>query len=240
MAHKQFDERLEDLKQSLLGMSHDIEELVARAVSMVGSNPDGYTVSDIAEADKAIDETEVRIEETAIELLALHQPMASNLRELVTILKINNDLERIGDHAENIAQAATRLARIGPAVPIPPELEEMSRMSRAMLRDALDAFVHHNAEEARDVGERDDTVDRLHDSLFRVMVTYMPEHNVSGCLQVILISRNLERIADLATNIGEDVVYMVRGITIRHKGGLIDGTGETAEADATGEAGTDA
>jgi len=95
----------------------------------------------------------------------------------------------------------------------------MSRLSREMLREALDAFVHGNAEEARQVIAKDDRVDRLQDSLFRVMLTHMPESNVSGCLQVILIGRNLERIADLATNISEDVVYMVRGTTIRHQGG---------------------
>ena len=87
-----------------------------------------------------------------------------------------------------------------------------------MLGDALDAFVRQNEEEARNVGARDDHVDQLQDSLFRVMLTHMTEHNISGCLQVILIGRNIERIADLATNIGEDVVYMVRGTTIRHQG----------------------
>ncbi len=219
MPHKYFDERLDDLNGSLLQMSYDIEELVARAVSLVDGGADGVTTEEIVEADRAIDEAEVRIEETTIELLALHQPMARDLRILVTVLKINNDLERIGDHAVNIAEAAERLGRISHEIPIPPELEEMSRIARGMLRDALDAFVHQNAEEARSVGERDDHVDRLHESLFRVMLTHMTEHNISGCLQVILIGRNLERIADLATNIGEDVVYMVRGITIRHKGG---------------------
>lgn len=219
MSHKRFDERQEELKQSLLTMSHDIEALVERAVSLVGGAEIDDEVRAVQDADGEIDRAEVEIEETAIELLALHQPMARDLRVLVTILKINNDLERVGDHAVNIAEAAHRLARLKKPVPIPPELEEMSRMSREMLRDALDAFVHENADEARSVGERDDVVDQLQESLFRVMLTHMTEHNISGCLQVILIGRNLERIADLATNIGEDVVYMVRGQTIRHRGG---------------------
>lgn len=225
MSQKHFSERLAELTERLHRMSHDVEDLVEKAVSLVMGSADGVTAADVVEGDRAIDEAEVAIEETAIELLALHQPMARDLRVLVTVLKINNDLERVGDHAVNIAEASERLAAVRKPVPRPPELEEMSRLARGMLGDALDAFVRRNAEEARDVCGRDDRVDRLQESLFRVMLTHMPEHNLSGCLQVILIGRNLERIADLATNIGEDVVYMVRGITIRHKGGEEEATG---------------
>lgn len=218
MSHKHFDERLEDLKQSLHVMSHDIEKLLARAASLVGSPDVEEDAREVVAADRDIDAAEVDIEETAIELLALHQPMAGDLRVLVTVLKINNDLERIGDHAVNIAEAAARLAGLEKKVPIPPELAEMERIALEMLSDALDAFVHENAEEAAAVGARDDRVDALQDSLFRVMLTHMTEHNISGCLQVILIGRNLERVADLATNIGEDVIYMVEGTTVRHQG----------------------
>lgn len=217
MSHKHFDERLDELTQALHRMSHDIEGLLERAVSLVGQPT--VDAAAIKEGDRAIDEAEVRIEETTIEILALHQPMASDLRVLVTILKINNDLERVGDHAVNIAQAAERLAAEPNPVPVPPELEEMSRLALGMLTDVLDAFVHRSAEEARDVILRDDRVDRMQDSLFRVMLTHMSEHSISGCLQPILIGRNLERVADLATNIGEDVVYMVRGTMIRHLAG---------------------
>lgn len=217
MPQKHFDERLSELQERIHLLSHEIEEMVGRAMSLVLGSPTDVTVESVIEEDAAIDEAEVAIEETTIELLALHQPMASDLRVLVTILKINNDLERVGDHAVNIAEAAQRLASFKKPAPRPPELEEMSRLSREMLRDALDAFVSQNAEQAQSVCVRDDKVDRLQESLFRVMLTHMSEYNISGCLQVILIGRNLERIADLATNIGEDVVYMVRGITIRHR-----------------------
>ena len=229
MPQKHFDERLDDLKERIHVLSHEIEEMVERAVGLVIGDASGVTVEDVVEDDHAVDEAEVAIEEAGIELLALHQPMARDLRVIVTILKINNDLERIGDHAVNIAQAARRLSELRNPVPRPPELEEMSRQARSMLRDALDAFVQQNAEEARAVCARDDQVDRLQESLFRVMLTHMTEHNISGCLQVILIGRNLERIADLATNIGEDVVFMVRGTTIRHRGGQEDHTGEQEE-----------
>ncbi|MFQ5689114.1 MAG: phosphate signaling complex protein PhoU [Gemmatimonadota bacterium] len=225
MSREHFHQRLDELRTRLLHMSRDVEDLVDRSVGLA-TGRGGATTADIVADDRAIDELEVSIEETAIELLALHQPMAGDLRVLVTILKINNDLERIGDHAVNIAEAAERLGRAKRPPPLPPELEEMSDLARGMLRDGLDALVHHSAEEARRVMERDDRVDRLHESLFRVMLTHMTEHNISACLQVILIGRNLERIADLATNIGEDVVYMVRGITVRHGVGADSATGD--------------
>ncbi len=217
MPKEHFDEKLDALIARILHMSKEIEELVETAVALaVGRAADGASPEDVIGGDERIDAEEVEIEESAIELLALHQPMARDLRVIVTILKINNDLERIGDHAVNIAYAVRRIREARRPPPLPPELEEMSRLARGMLRDALDAFVHHNADEARDVLQRDDHVDRLHESLFRVMLTHMTEYTISACLQVILISRNLERIADLATNVGEDVVYMVRGTTIRH------------------------
>lgn len=215
MSHRNFAERLDELTDRLHTMSHDVEQMVRKAVAL-GAASSEEAIQEIRDADQAIDENEVIIEETTIELLALHQPMASDLRVLVTVLKVNNDLERIGDHAVNIAKAFSRLSRRRQKPPIPPELDEMARVAMGMLNDALDAFIARDAELARDVGGRDDRVDRLHESLVRVMLTHMQEYNISACLQVILIGRNLERIADLATNIGEDVFYMVQGRTIRH------------------------
>ena len=235
MPHKHFDERLDELKTSLLQMSSDIEELVEKSVLLAVGKGAELTPQDIIDGDTLIDQAEVAVEELCIELLALHQPMAVDLRVIVTVLKINNDLERIGDHAVNIAEAVDRLKKEGHYVPIPPELEEMGRISLSMLRDALDAFVHHNAEEALEVGERDDRVDRLHESLFRVMLTHMTEYNITSCLQVILIGRNIERIADLAVNIAEDVYYMVRGRTIRHQGGVENGDPDAAATEAEAE-----
>ncbi len=216
MSHKVFQERLERLEGRLLEMSYSVQKLVEEAVSYALTS-DG-SVEAIRAADKAIDAEEVAIEEECIELLALHQPMASDLRLLVTVLKINSDLERIGDHGVNIAEAAERLQRSVQPPAMPPEVAEMSRIALEMLRDAMEALVHRNADEAQSVRARDDRVDSLHESVFRVMLTHMLEANISACLQVILISRNLERIADLATNIAEDVVFMVEGITVRHAG----------------------
>lgn len=216
MSHKVFAERLEGLEGRLLEMSHSVQTLVEDAVRYALTSEG--SVESILEADTRIDSEEVGIEEECIELLALHQPLASDLRLLLTILKINSDLERIGDHGVNIAEAAARLQRSSQPPAMPPEVEEMSRIALEMLRDAMDALVHRNAAEAQAVRARDDHVDALHESVFRVMLTHMLEANISACLQVILIGRNLERIADLATNIAEDVVFMVEGITVRHAG----------------------
>jgi len=225
MSHKVFAERLEGLEGRLLEMSHSVQTLVEDAVRYALTSEG--SVESILEADTRIDSEEVGIEEECIELLALHQPMAGDLRLIVAILKVNSDLERIGDHAVNIAQAAVRLRESTERPPRPPELEEMSRIARSMLRRALDALVHRNAEEAVAVMAEDDRVDGLHDSVFRVMLTHMLEGSLTACLQVILISRNIERIADLATNICEDVIFMVHGTTVRH-GGV-----EAAEAAAS-------
>jgi phosphate transport system protein len=225
MPHKHFDERLAGLEQRLLAMSHRVESLVDEAVSMAMGSGDA-TIDEIYAADREIDSEEVGIEEACIELLALHQPMASDLRLLVAVLKVNTDLERIGDHGVNIAEATGRLRASTDRPPRPPELDEMSRIARSMLRRALDALVHRNADEAATVMAEDDRVDALHESVFRVMLTHMLEGSLTACLQVILISRNIERIADLATNICEDVIFMVRGTTVRHGGA--DPAGGTA------------
>jgi len=214
MPQKHFAQRLTELEQRLLAMSHRVEGLL-RASTELTLRGEGAP-DEIVRGDGEIDAEEVAIEDACIELLALHQPMAGDLRLIVTILKINNDLERVGDHAVNIAEAVARLREARRRPPVPPELEEMSDLATRMLRDALDSLVHRNAEEGHAVGGMDDRVDALHESVFRIMLTHLLEHDVSACLQLILISRNLERVADLATNIGEDVVFMVEGTTIRH------------------------
>jgi len=132
-------------------------------------------------------------------------------------MKISNDLERVGDHAVNIAQAVSFLVQQPPMSPFP-EIEEMARLAREMLSDALDDFVRADARGARDVCRRDDKVDALHESLFRILLTHMMEdpRRIGPSMNLFIVSRNLERVADLATNIAEDVVYMVEGRTIKH------------------------
>lgn len=218
MSHKVFIERLGRLEARLLEMSSTVEGIIkaAMAYALEGEG----TAKEIKRLDDVIDAEEVAIEEEVIELLAVHQPMAVDLRLLVTILKINSDLERVGDHAVNIAKAAEKLRSTPQRPVVPPELSEMSNIALGMLRDALDALVHRNIAEAEDVRTRDERVDQLHESVFRIMLTHMLEANISACLQVILMSRSLERVADLAENVAEDVVFMVKGIMVRHAGPL--------------------
>lgn len=218
MSHKVFIERLGRLEARLLEMSSTVEGIVKSAMDFALEGEG--TAKEIKRLDDVIDAEEVAIEEEVIELLALHQPMAVDLRLLVTILKINSDLERVGDHAVNIAKAAEKLRSTPQRPVVPPELSEMSNIALGMLRDALDALVHRNIAEAEDVRTRDERVDQLHESVFRIMLTHMLEANISACLQVILMSRSLERVADLAENVAEDVVFMVKGIMVRHGGPL--------------------
>ncbi|MEP6745654.1 MAG: phosphate signaling complex protein PhoU, partial [Gemmatimonadota bacterium] len=171
----------------------------------------------VIHGDRAIDAMEMEIEEQCINLLALHQPMARDLRMLTSALKIANDLERVGDHAVNIAQSAERLAQSRPITP-EPEIIEMARLAREMLSDALEAFIRGDAAAGREVCRRDDRVDALHRSVFRILLTHMMEdaHSIGAGMELFLVSRNLERVADLATNIGEDVVFLVEGKSIKH------------------------
>ena len=165
-----------------------------------------------------------------IRLLATQQPMAKDLRLLMAAMKISNDLERVGDHAVNIAQSAERLLKER-LVPPGPEIVEMARLARKMLSDALDAFVRGDPAIGRDICRRDDSVDALHRSVFRIVLTHMAEdpHTISAGMELVLVSRNLERVADLATNIAEDVVFLVEGVTIKHhaeEGGASEGAAD--------------
>ena len=164
-----------------------------------------------------LNDLEVEIEQRAIRLLALQQPMARDLRFIVGTIKVSNDLERVGDHAVNIAESAVRILENSGPVPSS-EIEDMARRARAMLSDALDAFTHGDGALGREVCKADDAVDSLHDSVFRIMLTHMMEdaRRIGPSLELLLVSRNLERVADLATNIGEDAVYLAEGKQIKH------------------------
>ena len=168
--------------------------------------------------DKAVNTLEVEIEQLAVSLLALQQPMARDLRFIVGTIKVSSDLERVGDHAVNIAESAIRLIDDGGAITPSPELEDMARRARSMLADALDAFTRADGTLGRDVCKADDAVDALHNSVFRILLTHMMEdaRTITPSLELLLVSRNLERVADLATNIGEDAVYLAEGKQIKH------------------------
>lgn len=213
---RRFHDELDTLQQRLLEMAGIVEQVIRQASEAVLTR-DESVADQVAAADDRVDELEMEIDERVIELLALQQPMASDLRRIVTANKISNDLERMGDHAVNIAKAARRLSR-APLVPDIRELSEMAEIARGMVSDSLAAYVSRSAGKARMVCITDDKVDDLRDSMYRILVTHMLEDQkrLSGALELLLVSQNLERIADLATNISEDVVFLVEGRTIKH------------------------
>ena len=214
--HRHFHDELSHVKVRLLTMSGEAEAALGLSVeALLERDPD--KAQRVIVGDRVIDSMEVEIEEQCINLLALQQPMARDLRMLTSALKIANDLERVGDHAVNIAQSAERLTQSRPIAP-EPEIIEMARLARDMLSDALEAFLRGDAAAGREVCLRDDKVDALHRSVFRILLTHMMEdpHMIGAGMELFLVSRNLERVADLATNIGEDVVFLVEGKSIKH------------------------
>lgn len=217
IGHRTFHEKLDLLKQRLLAMSQRSEELLQLSVEALLTRDAGKAEA-VLVSDSDIDALEVEIEGLAISLLALQQPMARDLRFIISAIKITSDLERVGDHAVNIAQSTLRMAEMRAELVSPPEIEEMARRARQMLSDALDAVVRLDGVLGRDVCRRDDDVDALHESVFRIMLTHMMENpaTISTALELLLVSRNLERVADLATNVAEDAVYLAEGKMIKH------------------------
>lgn len=213
---RHFHEELAALKAKLLEMSAQAEELVRLSVEAMRER-DPAKADDVVRGDREIDALEIEVDDQCIHLLALQQPLARDLRLITMAMKISNDLERVGDHAVNIAQAVKHLADQPPLGDFP-EIEEMARLASEMLSDSLDTFVRGDPDGARDVCTRDDRVDALHESMFRILLTHMMEdpRRIGPAMSMFLVSRNLERIADLATNVAEDVVFLVEGRTIKH------------------------
>ena len=214
--HRHFHDELSHVKVRLLTMSGEAEAALGLAVDALLER-DPEKARRVIQGDRVIDAMEMEIEEMSVNLLALQQPMARDLRMLTSALKIANDLERVGDHAVNIAQSAERLTQARPIAP-EPEIVEMARLAREMLSDALEAFIRGDAAAGREICLRDDKVDVLHRSVFRILLTHMMEdpHTIGAAMELFLVSRNLERVADLATNIAEDVVFLVEGKSIKH------------------------
>jgi phosphate transport system protein len=206
------------VRARLLAMAGRAEELLQAALEAMDERSVDKARG-VIKGDEEIDAMELELDEACINLLALHQPVARDLRFIAMAMRISNDIERIGDHAVNLAEAVHHLAEHPPMGRFR-ELDEMGRIARQMLADALDALIRGDAAAARAVRERDDQVDALLDSLFRVLLTHMMENprRIGPAMSLILAGRNLERVADLATNIAEDVVYMVEGETIKHGG----------------------
>ncbi len=208
---------LDKLKRDLLLICSIVEEQVQKATRAL-LDRDAELAREVQEMDAEVDRREINLEEECLKTLALYQPVAINLRQLIAALKINNDLERIGDMAVNIARKATALAQ-ETAVAIPADFAEMGEQTQSMLRRSLDSLVQMDVALARDVCACDDEVDQLKKKLrnqIEQQIRRDPER-VDSMLRLLSVSRNLERIADYAANIAEDVIYMVDGRIVRHQ-----------------------
>jgi len=211
-----FDRELELLKKRLLALAAVVEETVQQAVHALETS-DRPLAHKVLAADDKIDSLEVELEEECLKALALYQPVASDLRYIVAILKINNDLERIGDLAGGIVERALSLAD-GVCLTPPFDVKAMAVLTQRMLGFALDALVKKDLDLAKKVLTLDDEVDEVHARNFDIIkntVLHSPEQ-VHGLMSYLTVSRHLERIADLATNIAEDVIYMINGEIVRH------------------------
>lgn len=217
LGFRHFHDQLAHLKQRLLDMSDLATSLLDLSVDALLSRDAGMADAVIT-GDHELDALELEVEDQAIALLALQQPMARDLRFIIASIKVSNDLERVGDHAVNIAQCAQRLSTLSTVITPDPEIADMARRARQMLRDSLTAFVRADGALGRDVCRADDEVDAMHNSMFRILVTHMMEdaRTITPSLELLLVSRNLERVADLATNIGEDAVFLAEGKQIKH------------------------
>jgi phosphate transport system protein len=213
---RHFHEELDALKQTLLAMGALVEDQIRRAMQALIERDDRLA-REVIERDREVNAYDVQIDETCVELLALHQPAAGDLRFLTTAMKIVTDLERIGDQAVNIAQRALELG-LEPQLKPYIDLPRMAARAQGMVKESLDAFVARDAALARAVCARDSEVDALKEQVFRELLTYMMADptTIPRAIRLILISRFLERVADHATNIAEMVVYLVEGRMIRH------------------------
>src|SRR5687767_7866330 len=215
-AVRHFQEELEALQARLLEMGGIAEERVRAAVQgLVTRDPD--VIEKVLRGDEPINELHIEIDNRCFTLLALHQPMATDLRAIVSAVKINTDLERVGDLAVNIAEAATRYTSHPPVKRLI-DIPQMGDIAQTMLHDALDSFVRRDIRLAQQVLDQDDLLDGLKTQVFRELLTYMlhDPSTVEPALDLILISRHLERIGDHATNIAEDVIFMVSARDVRH------------------------
>lgn len=210
------EEEINKLKKMLFEMATSVEEMIAKSVKALEEN-NMILAEDVIKSDEKVNEMEIDIDNQCIRILALLHPEAEDLRSVTMIMKINNDLERIGDHAVNIAEKAIYLADKPPVKPLI-DIPKMAEKAIEMLQESLDSFVNKDAELAIRVCQKDDEVDALEPQIVRELVTYMisDPQTIDRALTLILIARALERVADLATNIAEDTYYIASGKILKH------------------------
>jgi phosphate transport system protein len=217
MERHHFQQELGVLKERLLAMGGLAEERVRTAMQGLVER-DAELIEEVLNGDMPVNQLHIEIDDLCLKLLALHSPMATDLRSIMAAIKINSDLERVGDMAVNISEAARRYATHPPVKKLI-DIPRMATTAQRMLRDALDSFVRGDVELAQRVLDEDDVLDSLKTQVFRELLTYMLQDpsTIEPSLDLILISRHLERIGDHATNIAEDVIFMVSGRDVRHQ-----------------------
>lgn len=216
---RHFDTELRNLKQQVLEMGGCVERAIDEAIgALLERKPERF--GQVMELEGKINRAHILVDQTCLNLLARQQPLAADLRFVIAIIKINTDLERMGDQAVNISQTGQRYLSATPLKPLI-DIPRMAREVQQMVRQSLDALVKKDVELAREVLNKDDSVDSLKDQIFRELITYMiaDPKTIERALNLILIARNLERIGDHATNIAEDVIFAITGEDIRHGGG---------------------
>ena len=217
---KHYSEELNRLKEMVLRMGGQAEKMTHRAVQALVERK-REMLPELKQMEQQVNQLHMDIDETALSMIALRQPTAKDLRFITAAMKINTDLERIGDQAINIAEQAESLLTVPPVKPLI-DIPRMAEIAEEMLKSALDAFVNGDDELAYLTILKDDAVDQLKDQVFRELLTFMmaDASTIARSMELILVSRHLERIADHATNICEDVIFMVKGKDIRHQGPL--------------------
>jgi phosphate transport system protein len=213
---RHFDEELQGVKKALLEIAAMVEDSIVRSLDAV-KKKNTKAADKVLEIDHEIDKREMAIEEQCIELIARHQPVGADLRFLIGVIKINNDLERMGDHAVNIATQVSYLID-KPRIKNVTNIWSMAREVKEMLKMSVESFMNNNVEKAQQVCERDNVVDEMRDEIIRILLTHMLEdpEKIGAAIPFLLVAKNLERIADLSTNICEDVIYIAQARVIKH------------------------
>jgi len=227
-----FDRELTELKKTLLHMGALVEQMIHRSTTAMVDR-DAAIIEEVLDIEHEVNLQQIKIDDLAIKLIATKQPMASDLRSLITIARVNSELERIGDQSVNICENVEKLLTEPPLKPLI-DLPIMAQEANSMVRRSLDSFVNGDTALAREVILNDDKVDALKDQIFRELLTYMMSDasTIRRSLSLILVSRNLERIGDHATNIAEEVIYLVQGRDVRHPRDLRQEKKETNNSDA--------
>ncbi len=213
---RHFDEGLQNVKKKLVEMAAMVEESITKSLEALKKR-DLEMAAKVSELDHRIDKLEMAIEDMCIELIARHQPVGSDLRFLIGAIKMNNDLERMGDHSVNMADSVRYLTdspEIGQIV----NIWNMAKIVNEMLRESVESFIHNDAVRAQKVCERDSIVDGMRNEIIRILLTHMLEEpeKIGPAIQYMLVAKNLERIGDLSTNICEDVIYIAQARVIKH------------------------